>query len=380
MGPQSHAARRVSSRSPEPLPTPSGGPIGGPRLGPGGAVTVALTSVVTLASVVALVLADPAGALTAASGAAASGAAEVSLSWWQAAVLGVVEGVTEYLPISSTGHLLVASRLLGLPDEQGSAGLEAVNTYAIAIQFGAIVAVAGLFWRRFRDVLLGLVGRSEAGRHLLVILLIAFVPSALLGFLFDDAIESTLFGPWPIVAAWIVGGVAILVLERTGRIPSRRPATGAPPDDATAARLGDGPGDDAPGRDPLLSITYRQAAVVGLAQCLALWPGTSRSLATILGALLVGVSVVAAVEFSFLLGFATLTAASGFKLVTSGDTLVEQFGVVTPLVGALFALVSAVLAIKWLVSYLERHDLTVFAWYRFAVAGLAVVLLLGGVI
>ena len=95
---------------------------------------------------------------------------------------------------------------------------------------------------------------------------------------------------------------------------------------------------------------------------------------------LVGVSVVAAVEFSFLLGFATLTAASGYKLVTSGDTLVEQFGVVTPLVGALFALVSAVLAIRWLVSYLERHDLTIFAWYRFAVAGVAVVLLLTGVI
>jgi undecaprenyl-diphosphatase len=134
------------------------------------------------------------------------------------------------------------------------------------------------------------------------------------------------------------------------------------------------------GRDPLLSITYRQAAVVGLAQCLALWPGTSRSLATILGALLVGVSVAAAVEFSFLLGFATLTAASGYKLLTGGDTLVEQFGVVTPLIGAFAAFVSAVLAIKWLVTYLERHDLTVFAWYRFAVAGLAVVLLLTGVL
>jgi len=291
----------------------------------------------------------------------AGDAASVSLSWWQALVLGVVEGITEYLPISSTGHLLIASRLLGLPDEKGSAGLEAVNTYAIAIQFGAILAVAGLFWRRFRDMLLGLVGRSEAGRHLLIVLVIAFLPAAVLGAAFDNKIEDLLFGPWPIVFAWVAGAVLILVLERTGRIPDR----------GVVAEVG---------RDPLLSITYRQAAVVGLAQCLALWPGTSRSLATILGALLVGVSVVAAVEFSFLLGFATLTAASGFKLVTSGDTLVEQFGVVTPLVGALFALVSAVLAIKWLVSYLERHDLTVFAWYRFAVAGLAVVLLLGGVI
>jgi undecaprenyl-diphosphatase len=354
---------------------PPVGPLGAPRLGVAGAVSV------LLASVVAVVLTDPAGAL-----AAASGAPGVSLSWWQAAVLGVVEGVTEYLPISSTGHLLIASRLLGLPDEQGSPGLEAVNTYAIAIQFGAIVAVAGLFWRRFRDMVLGLFGRSEAGRHLLVILVIAFVPSALLGFVFDDAIESALFGPWPIVAAWVIGGVVILVLERTGRIPSRRPVSvSAGSDSVAGVQASDDPtvDDDSarpPGRDPLLSITYQQALVVGLAQCLALWPGTSRSLATILGALLVGVSVVAAVEFSFLLGFATLTAASGYKLLTDGGTLVEQFGILTPLVGALFALVSAVLAIKWLVAYLERHDLTIFAWYRFVVAGLAVALLLTGVL
>lgn len=311
----------------------------------------------------------------------AGDAAAVALSWWQAVVLGVVEGVTEYLPISSTGHLLITSRLLGLPDEQGSAGLEAVNTYAIAIQFGAIVAVAGLFWRRFRDMLLGLVGRSESGRHLLVILVIAFLPSAVLGFLFDDAIEERLFGPWPIVVAWVVGGVLILVLERTGRIPSRRTADRAAVGGA-AGSGGSGAGEEPVevGRDQLMSISCRQAAVVGLAQCLALWPGTSRSLATILGALLVGVSVAAAVEFSFLLGFATLTAASGYKLITGGDTLVEQFGVVTPLIGAFAAFVSAVLAIKWLVTYLERHDLTVFAWYRFAVAGLAVVLLLTGVL
>ena len=329
---------------------------------------------VLLVSGLALVVlgVTPAGALVLQS---AGAAGSVSLSWWQAVVLGVVEGITEYLPISSTGHLLIASRLLGLPDEQGSAGLEAVNTYAIAIQFGAIVAVAGLFWRRFRDMLLGLVGRSEPGRHLLLILVIAFLPSAVLGFLFDDAIEERLFGPWPIVVAWVVGGVLILVLERTGRIPSRRDTA-----DAESAGSGGGVEQVAVGRDPLLSISYRQAAIVGLAQCLALWPGTSRSLATILGALLVGVSVAAAVEFSFLLGFATLTAASGYKLLTGGDTLVEQFGVVTPLIGALAALVSAVLAIRWLVTYLERHDLTVFAWYRFAVAGLAVVLLLTGVL
>lgn len=284
------------------------------------------------------------------------------LSWWQAAILGIVEGLTEYLPISSTGHLLVVSRLLGLPDEKGSAGLEAVNTYAIAIQFGAILAVLGLFWKRFRDMVLGLFGKNPEGLHLLITLVIAFLPAAVLGAALDKKIEDALFGPWPVVVAWIVGGLLILVLERTGRIPDR----GVP-----AAEVG---------HNALAAITYRQALIIGLAQCVALWPGTSRSLATILGALLVGVAMPAAVEFSFLLGFATLSAATAFKLVKDGGTMVDQFGVVNPLIGALFAFLAAVLAIKWLVTYLERHDLSIFAWYRFAVAAVAIGLLAGGVI
>jgi undecaprenyl-diphosphatase len=292
---------------------------------------------------------------------AASSSTEELLSWWQAAILGIVEGITEYLPISSTGHLLVVSRLLGLPDQEGSAGLEAVNTYAIAIQFGAILAVLGLFWKRFRDMVMGLFGKNPDGLHLLVTLVIAFLPAAILGVLFDNAIEDALFGPWPIVAAWIAGGVLILVLERTGRIPDR----------GVQAEVG---------HNPLAAITYRQALIIGLAQCVALWPGTSRSLATILGALLVGVAMPAAVEFSFLLGFATLSAATAFKLVKDGGTLVDQFGVINPLIGALFAFVAAVLAIRWLITYLERHDLSIFAWYRFGVAAIAVALLAGGVI
>jgi undecaprenyl-diphosphatase len=283
------------------------------------------------------------------------------MTWWKAAVLGVVEGVTEYLPISSTGHLLVVSRLLGLPDEQGSDGLRAVNAYAVAIQFGAIVAVAGLFWRRFRDMLRGLVGRSESGRHLLVVLVIAFLPSAVVGFLFDSPIEDALWGPWPIVVMWVLGGVLILVLERTGRIPDR--GEKAPP-----------------GVDVLRAITYRQAVWIGVAQIIALAPGTSRSLATILGALLVGVSVPAAVEFSFLLGFATLTVASGYKIVTDGGTVVDQFGLLDPLIGGLFAFLAAVIAIKWLITYLETHSLSVFAWYRFGAAAATAALLVAGVI
>jgi undecaprenyl-diphosphatase len=257
----------------------------------------------------------------------------------------------------------VTSRILGLPSEEGTAGLDAVNAYAIAIQFGAILAVLALFRDRFVQMLQGIAGRNDEGRHLFLTLVIAFVPSAALGFAFDDAIEDALFGPAPVVVAWIVGGALILVLERTGRIPSR------------------GRADAEPGKDrSLLSITYRQALLIGIAQCAALWPGTSRSLATILGALLVGVAMSAAVEFSFLLGFGTLTAATLFTIVKDGDTMVDEFGLFDPLVGAAFAFLSAMLAIRWLVTYLERHDLSIFAWYRFAVAGLTIVLLATGAI
>jgi undecaprenyl-diphosphatase len=320
---------------------------------------VAAFVVVTGAAVAAVAAAKPAAAVEVAQTAASS--ADDLLTWWKAAILGIVEGVTEYLPISSTGHLLVASRLLDLPDEKGSAGLEAVNTYAIAIQFGAILAVLGLFWQRFVQMVQGIVGRNPAGRHLLITLVIAFLPAAVLGAALDDKIEDALFGPWPVVVAWIVGGILILVLERTGRIPDRH--------DLTAGRT-----------RSLVEITYRQAAVIGLAQCIALWPGTSRSLATIVGALLIGVAMPVAVEFSFLLGFATLTAATLFKLVKDGGNLVDQFGILDPLIGALFALVSAVLAIRWLITYLSKHDLTIFAWYRFTVAAITIVLLATSVI
>ena len=271
---------------------------------------VALCAVLTSA---ALAAARPAAASAVAQAAATS--TEDLLTWWEAAILGIVEGLSEYLPISSTGHLLVAARLLNLPDEKGSAGLEAVNTYVVAIQFGAILAVLRVFWQRFVQMVQGLVGRNPEGRHLLVTLAIAFLPAAVLGAALDTKIEDTLFGPVPIVVAWILGGVLILVLERTDRIPDRH--------ELTAGRT-----------RRLTEITYTQALVIGLAQCIALWPGTSRSLATIVGALLIGVAMPAAVEFSFLLGFATLTAATLFKLATDGGTLVDQFGIIDPLIGA----------------------------------------------
>lgn len=339
---------------------------------------------VLLAAIIAVMSTTPAGAAVLA---AATDSVGASLTWWRAAILGIVEGVTEFLPISSTGHLLIAARLLGLPSQKGTPGLDAVNTYAIAIQFGAILAVAGLFWRRLRDMVLGLFGRSESGRHLLITLAIAFVPAAVLGAAFDKRIESLLFGPWPIIIAWVAGGLVILAtqelhLVQTGRTPALVNAATSS-DRSSRFNLSTSSGTSAirsKASDPLMEITYKRAAIIGLAQCLALWPGTSRSLATILAALLLGVSMSAAVEFSFLLGFLTLSAATAFKLLKDGGTLVQQFGVVNPLIGAVFAFVSAVLAIRWMIKYLQHHDLSVFAWYRFAAAAIALGLIAGNMI
>ena len=316
------------------------------------------TGVGVVASAVLLVaLVRPAAAASLTELAAST--TETAMTAWKAAVLGIIEGVTEYLPISSTGHLLVASDLLGLGTTDTD--IAAANTYAIAIQFGAILAVAGLFWKRFRDMLLGLIGRSAEGRHLLIVLVVAFLPAAVLGFLFDDLIEEQLFSAWPIIGAWFVGGVLILGLERAGKIPRRAESS-------------------EPGRDRLLEITVRQSFIIGLVQCLAMWPGTSRSLAAILGALLVGVSMTAAVEFSFLLGFVTLTAASGYSLLSDGGALVDQFGLVNPLIGLLFAFVSAVIAIRWMIGYLQSHSLAIFGWYRIVAAGLTAGLVIAGTI
>ncbi len=303
------------------------------------------------------VLPGPVGAAVRSAAVEAETTAESAMTWWKAAILGTVEGLTEYVPVSSTGHLLVVSRLLGLGETE--ADTSAANTYAIAIQFGAIVAVAGLFWKRFRDMVLGLFGRSGPGRHLLVVTIIAFVPAAAVGFFFDDAIEDRLFGPWPIVGAWVVGGLLILGLERYGLIPHG----------------GEKVEDD---HDPVMDITYRQALIVGLAQIAALWPGTSRSLATILGALLAGVGMAAAVEFSFILGFVTLTAASLYSLAKDGGNLVDQFGVLDPLIGLVFAFAAAVVAIKWMIRYLETNSLAIFGWYRIGIAAVAVLLIATG--
>jgi len=277
----------------------------------------------------------------------AAGDPASTLGVLEAAVLGLVEGLTEYLPVSSTGHLILAERALGIPASAEATG------FAICIQAGAIAAVLLLYRRRVAAMARGLLGRDPAGRRLAFAVATAFLPAAVLGLLFHARIEEHLFRPWPVTVALFAGGVAILLASRLRR------------------------GERTPGA-VLEAITPRMALLVGLAQCLALWPGMSRSLVTIVGGILVGLSLPAAVEFSFLLGLVTLGAATGYAACLHGEGMLASYGVAPLAVGFLAATISAAFAVRWLVAWVTRHGLQVFGWYRVALAILVAALLLAG--
>lgn len=268
-------------------------------------------------------------------------AGDQSLSIAEALLLGLVEGITEYLPISSTGHLTVTLELLGLTDTPDAEA--AADAYAIAIQGGAIVAVLGLYRQRIAgmaDVVLRPRRAEPGGRAVLAGLIAAVLPAAVVGFLLVDVIKDQLYGLWPTIGAWFVGGIAILVWVRLG---------------------GEGERD-------LEQLTVRDGLIIGVAQVIALWPGVSRSLVTIVASMMLGLTTRAAVEFSFLLGLVTLTGATLYEATSSGDLILAEFGLAAPLVGFVAAFVSAAAAVVWLVTYLERHSLAIFGWYRIALA------------
>jgi undecaprenyl-diphosphatase len=264
---------------------------------------------------------------------------------FQAFILGLVEGLTEYLPVSSTGHLLLAQRLMGIESSTAS------DAFAICIQAGAILAVLGIYRQRVAQMVMGVVGRNETGRHLLIALVSAFVPAAVLGLLLEKPIKKYLFGGdawglWPVVAAWLVGGIAILAVSFARRRRGSSPTTGL----------------------DLEQLTIRMALIVGFAQCLAMWPGVSRSLITIVGGVLVGLSLPAAVELSFLLGVITLSAATAYDALKHGPEMLATYGATPLLIGFGAAWLSAVLAVKWMVGYLKSHGMEIFGWYRVALA------------
>jgi undecaprenyl-diphosphatase len=249
---------------------------------------------------------------------------------FKALILGVVEGLTEFLPISSTGHLIIVGALLDFNDDKG-------KLFEIVIQLGAIVAVVWEYRARLTNVVATL-GSSAGSRRFMLNLAIAFLPAAILGLAFGSAIKCHLFHPVPVAAAFIVGGLLILWVERRKHQIRIHEVDAMGPIDALKA---------------------------GLAQALALIPGTSRSGATIIGGLFFGLSRRAATEFSFFLAIPTLTAAALYDLYKHRDLLgtddLAVFGV-----GFIAAFVSALLAVRGLIRYVAHHDFTVFVWYRIA--------------
>jgi undecaprenyl-diphosphatase len=247
----------------------------------------------------------------------------------KALILGVVEGLTEFLPISSTGHLIIAGQLLDFHDEKG-------KVFEIAIQTGAMLAIVWEYRARFAAALTGLTSDAKAQRFILN-LIVAFMPAAVLGLAFGKYIKAHLFHAVPVALAFIVGGFVILWVER------RRPR-------AVVVETVD-------------DMTWKDALKVGIAQAFALIPGTSRSGATIIGGMLFGLSRKAATEFSFFLAVPTLIAAGLYDLIKHRDLLsvadVPVFGV-----GLIAAFISAFICVRWLIRYIATHDFTVFAWYR----------------
>ena len=253
-----------------------------------------------------------------------------------AIILGLIEGITEFIPVSSTGHLILAGEIMQVP--QGT------ETFDIVIQLGAILAVLVAFFGRLRGLLVGVVRGERASLQLAFALVVAFLPAAALGFLFKDAITTFLFSVEVVAVALVVGGIAILIAEKL--LPAR-PAEG----------------------DEVAALGWRSALTVGLCQCVALIPGTSRSLATILGGRLAGLSHAAATEFSFLVGLLTLSAASVYKMWSLGPALTQVYPAGPAGLGLLIAAVTAFVSVKWLVGYVSRRGLGVFAWYRIALGG-----------
>jgi undecaprenyl-diphosphatase len=249
---------------------------------------------------------------------------------FKALILGIVEGLTEFLPISSTGHLILASDLLDFNDEKG-------KVFTIVIQLGAILAVCWEYRVKIGNVVRDVGSRQDANRFVLN-LFIAFLPAAILGLLFIKTIKQYLFHPVPVAMAFIIGGILILWAERRKHV-------------VDVERVED--------------MDWRHALKVGLMQCLALIPGTSRSGATIIGGLFFGLSRKAATEFSFFLAIPIMFAATFYDIYKNSNILhFDDLGVFV--IGFVASFVSALLAVRGLLRFISHHDFTVFAWYRIA--------------
>ena len=255
-----------------------------------------------------------------------------------ALILGVVEGITEFLPVSSTGHLILVSDWLGANDEKG-------KVFDIVIQLGAILAVCWEFRVRIARAFAGL-AHDQVQRRFAVNLFVAFLPAAIVGLAVQKQIKAYLFNPTSVAIALAVGGLAIFIIERWYR------------------------GQGAPRVMSVYDMTWKDALKVGLAQCLSLIPGTSRSGATIMGGMIFGLSRAVATEFSFFLAIPIMFAATGYEMVKN-RALLSAGDLQTIAVGFVVSFVFALIAVKALIRYVANHDFRAFAWYRI-VLGIAV--------
>jgi undecaprenyl-diphosphatase len=262
-----------------------------------------------------------------------------------AIILGIVEGVTEFLPVSSTGHLIMATELLGFDADKWSA-------FNVIIQLGAILAIVALYWRTFWAVLEGMLKGNPLSWRFVRNILVAFLPSAILGFLLINRIEALLGNALVVAVAFILGGIAILVIER---LVKQTPIVG------------------------VAEMPLKTAIGVGLIQCLSMIPGVSRSGATIMGGLSLGVERRTAAEFSFFLAVPTMVGATTLELVKHREALMAGasgvgFGAVA--VGFVVSFVVAIVVVKAFVHYISRHGFAPFAWYRIVVGSAALAWLL----
>ncbi|WP_291914226.1 undecaprenyl-diphosphate phosphatase [Limnohabitans sp.] len=247
----------------------------------------------------------------------------------KAAVMGVVEGLTEFLPISSTGHLILAGALLGFDDDKA-------KVFDIAIQTGAILAVIIVYWQKISSTVRALPHSADAQRFALNVF-IAFVPAVILGLMFGKAIKANLFTPEVVATSFIIGGFIILWAERR---------------QASAVRIGE-----------VEDMRWQDALKVGLVQCLAMIPGTSRSGATIIGGMLLGMSRKAATDFSFYLAIPTLIGAGAYSLYKD-RALLSMADAPMFAVGLVFSFLSAWVCVRWLLKFISTNSFEVFAWYR----------------
>ncbi len=311
-----------------------------------------------------------------------------NLNYMDCIILGVVEGITEYLPISSTGHLLITNEFLGLnqetpvgfylskpnidlkpktdneksfPIESPYTLKEAAFAYVIIIQAGAILAVIFLYRVTILHIFLGLVGKKPKGLKLGLLILMSFLPAAILGLALNNWIENQLGDHLIAIAiALFLGAILMLYTD------SKRKKMNS--ESQISFKSSDAKNNADRAINELDQLNYKQALFIGFAQCLALWPGMSRSMVTIVGGYWIGLSPKKAAEYSFLLGLITLSAASAYTLTTDGALLIKNMPIAPMIAGCIVAFISATYAIRFLVSCLNRYGLAPFAWYRIALA------------